>query len=143
MRSQVFLNEKDIWLEYGANLIKGAYSTLLGSLQAKDVVSNTSRLEDGDRVVVNKEDSLKFKSREFTIQIVFEGSSRDDVITKFNAFITEAAHGYSELNIPKLVAIFTIVLREVSEIKDYNAASNKWLRTAKFKFLEPNPMDRG
>lgn len=143
MTNQVFLNEKDIWLEYGANLIKGAYSTLLGSLQAKDVVSNTSRLEDGDRVVVNKEDSLKFKSREFTIQIVFEGSSRDDVITKFNAFVNDAAHGYSELNIPKLVAIFTIVLCEVSDIKDYNAANNKWLRTAKFKFLEPNPMDRG
>lgn len=142
MTNQVFLNKKDIWLEYGANLIKGAYSTLLGSLQAKDVVTNTSRLEDGDRVVVNKEDSLKFKSREFTIQVVFEADSRSNVISNFNAFVTEASHGYSELNIPKLVAIFTIVLREVSEVNDYKAASNKCLRTAKFKFLEPNPMDR-
>lgn len=143
MTNQVFLNEKDIWLEYGANLIKGAYSTLLGSLQAKDVVTNTSRLEDGDRVVVNKEDSLKFKSREFTIQVVFEADSRSKVISNFEAFVNEASHGYSELNIPKLVAIFTIVLREVSEVNDYKAASNKYLRTAKFKFLEPNPLDRG
>lgn len=143
MTNQVFLNEKDIWLEYGANLIKGAYSTLLGSLQAKDVVTNTSRLEDGDRVVVNKEDSLKFKSREFTIQVVFEADSRSKVVNNYKTFVNEAAHGYSELNIPKLVAIFTIVLREVSEVNDYKAASNKYLRTAKFKFLEPKPMGRG
>ena len=67
MIGQAKINGKDIWSEYRANLVKGAYQTLTGALAFKDYVSNTSRLEDGDRVVPSQYPNVK--SREFTIQI--------------------------------------------------------------------------
>ena len=58
MIGQAKINGKDIWSEYKANLVKGAYQTLTGALATKDYVSNTSRLEDGDRIVPSEKPKL-------------------------------------------------------------------------------------
>lgn len=139
MIGQAKINGKDLWSEYKANLIKGAYQTLTGALAFKDYVSNTSRLEDGDRVVPSK--SPMIKSREFTIQIAVEGSSHVNMIDYFNALVMDLA-GYIDFSVPKLQCGFKLILREVTDATDYKLHDGRHLRIAKFKFYEPNPNNR-
>jgi hypothetical protein len=139
MIGQAKINGKDIWSEYRANLVKGAYQTLTGALAFKDYVSNTSRLEDGDRVVPSQYPNVK--SREFTIQITVEGSDYESLIYNFNA-LSEDAAGYIDFSVPKLKCGFKLILREVTDATDYKLHDGRLLRIAKFKFYEPNPINR-
>jgi hypothetical protein len=139
MIGQAKINGKDIWSEYRANLVKGAYQTLTGALATKDYVSNTSRLENGDRIVPSEKPKLK--SREFTIQILIEGKSYDNLIDNYNALFFDALN-YIELEVPKIKYGFKLLLREVTDVNDYKLYDGRYIRIAKYKFYEPNPNDR-
>ena len=46
MKGQAYINEKDIFVNYGATLIRGAYEALLTPAAAKSYISNESRMQE-------------------------------------------------------------------------------------------------
>lgn len=138
MKGQATINGKDIWVYYKANLIKGAYKELCKDLSAKDSVKNTSRLEDGDRISVST-DGLKFKSRDFSISFLVQGSNYADMLSNYANLIDAISQNVVNFGVKSLGNVYKVIFNEVQDITDYTKES---MRVVKIKFTEPNPKDR-
>lgn len=140
MVGQATINNNDLFLCYGASLVKGAYKTLLQGLQAKEIVKNTSRIEHGDRIVITEDYPIKIASRELSLSFVIEGKTRSEMLSNRKSFLNDLISStIIKFNANKLGLGFKFVFREVTEIVDYT--NNKFC-TIQIKFYEPNPQDR-
>ena len=137
MTGTAYINGNDIWLSYKANLLKGTYTTLQQGLQAKDFVKNTSRLENGDRVLFTDENFIKISSREVSISFFVEGADKNELEQNSDSLINEITKGLIEFKVPKMGRSYFFLLKEISQITTY---SKEPYKTIKVKFYEPNPM---
>lgn len=140
MVGQVTINNNDLFLCYGASLVKGAYKTLLQGLQAKDIVKNTSRIEHGDRIVITEDYPIRIASRELSLSFLVEGKTRPEMLSNRKSFLNDLTSStIITFNANRLGLGFKLVFREVTEIIDY---TNNRYCTVQVKFYEPNPQDR-
>lgn len=138
MKGQAKINGKDIWTTYSANLVKGTYKALLQGIATKDVVKNTSRLEDGDRIQVDIS-AQKIKSREISISFLIEGATYTKLQTNIKNFTQELLNGLISFDVAALSTRYFLLFQELSEITDY---SKQGFSILKVKFYEPNPNNR-
>lgn len=131
MHGQIIINKVDIYDEFKASPIKGTYSTLLGSLEAKECVSNKSRLENGVRYTITEE--LKLDEREFTISFVVDG------IENKRNFIKFLLSGTLSMYVPKCGETYELLFVSLNKETTYIGSN---LRTIEIKFKEPNPSNR-
>lgn len=134
MKGTAYINGNDIWETYRANLLKGTYTALQQGLQTKEFVKNTSRLEDGDRVLVS---DIKVNSREVSISFLVEGADKDEMEQNSDALLNEISTGIVEFNVKKMGRSYFFLLKEISQITTYRKNPYKEI---KIKFYEPNPM---
>lgn len=140
MIGQATINDKDLFGYYGAHFIKGAYKALLQGIQAKEIVKNTSRIEDGDRAVITEDYPIRLASRELSLSFLVEGSTREQMLTNRRELINDLISStLIKLNANRLGIGFKLIFREISEITDN---TNSRYCTIKAKFYEPNPKDR-
>ena len=134
MKGTAYINGNDIWETYRANLLKGTYTALQQGLQTKEFVKNTSRLEDGDRVLVS---DMKVSSREVSISFLVEGTDKDEMEQNSDALLKEISTGIVEFKVKKMGRSYFFLLKEISQITTYRKNPYKEI---KVKFYEPNPM---
>lgn len=140
MVGQVTINNNDLFLSYGASLVKGAYKALLQGLQAKEIVKNTSRTEDGDRAVITEDYPIRLASREVSLPFLIEGETRAKMLSNRKSFLNDLlASTIITFNANNLGIGFKFIFREVSDITDYK---NNRYSTIQVTFYEPNPKDR-
>lgn len=137
MKGTAYINGNDIWESYRANLLKGTYNALQQGLQTKDFVKNTSRLEDGDRVLISDANFIKISSREVSISFLVEGTDRDEMEQNSDGLINAISTGFVEFKVTEMGRSYFFLLKEISQITTYRKAPFKEI---KVKFYEPNPM---
>lgn len=137
MKGQAYINGKDIWETWGASLMKGSYEKLLKPASMKEYISNSSRLEHGSRIIANPQ-TARTNEREISLQIVIEGSSESDYLSKMASFMAELEKGSIQLKVPRVGLVYKLVYTDCSSYGDYG------LKIGKFtvKFIEPNTKDR-
>lgn len=133
----VSISDKDLG-EYGITLIRGWREALKSLLTPKSYVTNQSRLEHGKRYTIPTADSVRYESRELSIQILLEGINADDYLNKLDDF-QKAISGIFILRIPCLQnRQFTLVYSGFSKYGDYG--DKKGIFT--LKLIEPDPTNR-
>lgn len=137
MKGQAYINEKDIFVNYGATLIRGAYEALLTPAAAKSYISNESRMQHGVRMIANAENA-RTQSREFVINILIEGSDEVSYLRQYEAFINDVSAGLFELKVPRLGRIFKVVYSSCSKYGNYGLKKGIFA----LRLVEPNPKDR-
>lgn len=131
MHGQIIINNVDIYDEYKASPLRGTYATLLGSLEAKESVSNNSRLEHGVRYTITEE--LKLDERDFTISFVVDGAENKRKFIKF------LLSGLLSMYVPKNGETYELLFVSLNKETTYLGSP---LRTIEIKFKEPNPSNR-
>lgn len=131
------IKDKDLG-DYGITLIRGWREALKGVLTPKSYVSNESRLENGKRITIPTLDSVRYKSRDVSIQMLLEGTTADDYLDKLDSF-QDVLAGAIKLRVPCLKnRVYTLVYSDCSKYGDYG--DKRGIFT--LKFTEPNPTDR-
>lgn len=131
MHGQIIINNVDIYDEYKVSPLRGTYATLLGSIEAKESVSNNSRLENGVRYSITEE--LKLDERDFTISFVVDGAENKRKFIKF------LLSGLLSMYVPKNGETYELLFVSLNKETTYIGSS---LRTIEIKFKEPNPSNR-
>lgn len=137
MRGQVYINNKDMYVTWGATLAKGAYEALLKPAPNKVLVQNKSRLNHGKMVIANK-DTCKTDERDITFSVWIRGESQMDYLIKYKSFLEEITSGLILLKIPNLDMTFKLTYLNCSNYGDYGLTMGKLT----LKMNEPNSSDR-
>lgn len=123
---------------YGVILTRGWREALLTPTGIKDLVTNDNRLEHGVSVIAGA-GYIKKDSRSVSLPFFLEGTSQDDYLSKYEAFLNKIAYsGEFCLKVPCLRRVFKFVYSSCSKYGDYG------LKCANFtlKLTEYNPNER-
>ena len=136
MEGQAYINNKDIWTNYGAILRRGAYEALLTPAAVKPYITTESRLQHGKRYVAS--DNAKMQEREITLNIFIEGESEEQYLERYEAFLNAITNGVFELKVPRLKRVFKFVYLACAKYGDYGIKKGNFA----LRLSEPNPKDR-
>lgn len=123
---------------FGITLIRGWREALLTPPPIKSFVTNSSRLEDGERIIAHPKNVKKDK-RDVSLSFFLEGSSQEDYLIKYGSFLDKIAYsGQFCLKVPVLHTVFKLVYSQCSQFGDYGLKRGKFT----LKLTESNPNDR-
>ncbi len=92
MERNAFINGRNIWSTWGAELMDGALEAILTPPPVKDYIENDSRLEHGIQITSSPE-ICKMDSRELTLPFFITGNSQSDYLDKYSSFVSELVKG--------------------------------------------------
>lgn len=136
----------------GMKLLSGAYEALLTPASMKEYITNSSRLEHGNRIVSNPTLSKK-DARNITISLFIEGTGSTSALRKvsyiqrFNALITAITSGEFALQSDEIDSAlgtttnhtyYKLVYTNCSKYGDYGIEKGKFT----LRLVENNPADR-
>jgi hypothetical protein len=133
MTGQATINGVDIDT-YGAVFIKPFYEVLLKPAARKDVITNTSRLENGSRNMATIQ-GTKFKSRDLSLKVMITGSSQSDYLNKIEAFMNAISTGEITLSVSALNRSYNLVYSDCASYGDYGL--KKGIFTIRFTEYKP------
>lgn len=123
---------------FGITLVRGWREALLTPAPVKSYVTNSSRLEDGERIIALPENAKRDK-RDVSITFFLEGKTQADYLSKYESFLNKIAYsGQFCLKVPVLNRIFKLVYSQCSQFGDYGLKRGKFT----IKLTESNPSDR-
>ena len=125
MERNAFINGRNIWSTWGAELMDGALEAILTPPPVKDYIENDSRLEHGIQITSSPE-ICKMDSRELTLPFFITGNSQSDYLDKYSSFVSE------------LVKIYNLYYLSCGKYGSYGKCRGKFM----VKLKEPNPGDR-
>lgn len=135
MTPELTINGTDALREWGARLIGESLQNLMKPLDIKERVSSTSRLEDGDRYIV---ETPKIKAREVQVEFSVEGRTREEFIARFDKFCNTLQEG--------VVTLSTRYQQNVRYRLLFTSCTSFYTRRTlckmAVKFIEPNPRNR-
>lgn len=126
MERNAFINGRNIWSTWGAELMDGALEAILTPPPVKDYIENDSRLEHGIQITSSPE-ICKMDSRELTLPFFITGNSQSDYLDKYSSFVSELVKGKIALKIPALGKIYNLyyLLAASMEVTE-NAGVSLW-----------------
>lgn len=133
MNNDVLINNVPI-KRYGAVACRGFYEALLTPPSVKPYITNSSRLENGTRVVAT-EAMAKVESRQLSLSFFIEGEDTDDYLAKYARFMQAISAGEIELKVERLNRVYKLVYTSSSQYGDYGVKRGKFV----LKFTEHNP----
>lgn len=123
---------------FGVTLVRGWREALLTPAPVKSYVTNNSRLENGQSVIATSKYAKKDK-REVSISFFLEGSSEEDYLQKYEAFLDKIAYsGEFFLKVPRIKRVFKLVYTQCQQFGDFGLKRGKFV----LKLTEYNPNDR-
>ena len=135
MTPELTINGADALREWGVRLTGGSLQDLMKPLDIKDRVSSTSRLEDGDRYIV---ETPRIKAREVQVEFSVEGRTREEFIARFDKFCNTLQEG--------VVTLSTRYQQNVRYRLLFTSCTSFYTRRTlckiAVKFIEPNPRNR-
>lgn len=138
MERNAFINNKNIWETWGAELMDGSMEALLTPAPLKDYIQNESRLEHGTRIISTPE-SCKMAEREISIPVLITGTGKSDYLSKYASFVNELISGKIALKVPALGKVYNLYYLSCGKYGSYGECRGKLM----VKLKEPNPADRG
>ena len=135
MTPELTINGADALREWGVRLTGESLQNLMKPLEVKDRVSSTSRLEDGDRYIV---ETPRIKAREVQVEFSVEGRTREEFIARFDKFCNTLREG--------VVTLSTRYQQNVRYRLLFTSCTSFYTRRTlckiAVKFIEPNPRNR-
>lgn len=135
MIPELTINGADALREWGVRLTGESLQNLMKPLDLKDRVSSTSRLEDGDRYIV---ETPRIKAREVQVEFSVEGRTREEFIARFDKFCNTLQEGD--------VTLATRYQQNVRYRLLFTSCTSFYTRRTlckiAVKFIEPNPRNR-
>ena len=135
MTPELTINGADALREWGVRLTGESLQNLMKPLDVKDRVSSTSRLEDGDRYIV---ETPRIKAREVQVEFSVEGRTREEFIARFDKFCNTLQEG--------VVTLATRYQQNVRYRLLFTSCTSFYTRRTlckiAVKFIEPNPRNR-
>ena len=135
MTPELTINGTDALREWGVRLTGESLQNLMKPLDVKDRVSSTSRLEDGDRYIV---ETPRIKAREVQVEFSVEGRTREEFIARFDKFCNTLQEG--------VVTLATRYQQNVRYRLLFTSCTSFYTRRTlckiAVKFIEPNPRNR-
>ena len=135
MTPELTINGADALREWGVRLTGESLQNLMKPLDVKDRVSSTSRLEDGDRYIV---ETPRIKAREVQVEFSVEGRTREEFIARFDKFCNMLQEG--------VVTLATRYQQNVRYRLLFTSCTSFYTRRTlckmAVKFIEPNPRNR-
>ena len=135
MTPELTINGADALREWGARLTGESLQNLMKPLDVKDRVSSTSRLEDGDRYIV---ETPRIKAREVQVEFSVEGRTREEFIASFDKFCNTLQEG--------VVTLSTRYQQNVRYRLLFTSCTSFYTRRTlckiAVKFIEPKPRNR-
>lgn len=137
MKDQAYINNKDIFITWGAVLAKGTYEALLKPAPNKVLIQNKSRLEHGKSIIENSS-IFKTDERDISFSVWICGETQEDYLSKYKLFIEEITSGLILLKVPILGMTFKLTYLNCSNYGDYGLKKGKLT----LKMNEANTKDR-
>lgn len=137
MERNAFINGRNIWSTWGAELMDGALEAILTPPPVKDYIENDSRLGHGIQITSSPE-ICKMDSRELTLPFFITGNSQSDYLDKYSSFVSELVKGKIALKIPALGKTYNLYYLSCGKYGSYGKCRGKFM----VKLKEPNPGDR-
>ncbi len=145
MQSQIkrtgitFINDKDIGIIYGAELIGASFENLICRPDRKEGAENDMISHPGVQVF---DDNLQPSAMEIELTFLIEGNSLDDYLQKYDALQdaidNNAGDGNFKLRVMPLKTIFTLRRKSYLPLDTLTANTGKLIVTVR----ELNPKDR-
>ena len=135
--TELIINEKDAYQEWGVRMGEGFLDTLNGYYPLKEYITNNDRTQDG----VQYFGAPKVNERNLTLNFTIEGSDKDDFTVKNRAFAEMMRKGDVTIQVP---ADRPDVYHLKYTGKSCTFARNVERTFAKIglAFVEPNPTNR-
>jgi hypothetical protein len=140
----LFINETDIYVEYGAFLTEDKagdntnYAALLKPSAMKPYVAVSFREENGEKL---PEELLpRWEARDITLQFAIIADNAATFKTNYKAFIVFLKSGWLDIDVPELDETFKMYFVSCTDYEQLTPVSATTV-AAKFKvkFREPNP----
>lgn len=137
MQENITINGENILEKYGASMTDSSLEQLLTPPQVKQYISNSSRLNHGERLVIPA-GSVRYEQKELTIVFVISGDTQEQYLQRYEAFLELLTSGIVAVHVPILARTFRLAYLSCSKYGCYG------LNRAKLtiKFSEPDPTDR-
>jgi hypothetical protein len=136
MIGELYINGKDAYSTWGVGFEDKAISALLTPPPQKQSISNTSRLEDGKRVITQYP---KIDARDLTLPFHIIAETKQQFFARYNAFCAELAKGRLEIRSSLVPATYY----RVDYIKCTQFASyDGTMGIFSLQVNEPNPRNR-
>lgn len=135
--TELIINGKDAYQEWGVRMGEGFLDTLNGYYPLKEYITNNDRTQDG----VQYFGAPKVNERSLTLNFTIEGSDKDDFTVKNRAFAEMMRKGDVTIQVP---ADRSDVYHLKYTGKSCTFARNVERTFAKvgLAFIEPNPTNR-
>ena len=130
------INNKDGYDYYHVRMGEGFIDAIEGGSPLKEVIENSSRTENGVRMIVNR----KVDKRSFTLKFNIHGSTKEAYLTNKRNFEAMLLQGLVDIQIAGRTEVYHLVYTGKSVLykHSYNGKFGIW--TA--QFIEPNPANR-
>lgn len=138
MQGELFINNKDAWVNWSVRLVDASYDNLENSAPMKAYVENNSRVYSGKQVFIS---NPKEDSRNVILIFAITCDSRIEFLTKKRDFEREIKTGLCEFKIPNLLTIYKLHLDENST---FDLTTGLGMRDGKYsiRFTEKDISDR-
>lgn len=135
MKGELYINGKDAYTEWGLSLSDTALSALLTPAGMKDPIENTSRAQNGKRVIIN----AKTDERTISLEVHFTARTKDQFWERYISFCQELAKQYLEINTKYLPDVYyKMYYINCTQFSQFMEGIAKFT----LRLNEPDPTDR-
>ena len=134
LKNLIYINGKEL-KTWNAFLEAGSYAEFLAPGPMKEYIENDFRSQHGRQVIVS---TPRVDARDFSIQIVLNGSSPAELLTNYNSLLAEFEQGAVDIQVPDLGYTYHCIYKQASKLRNYNLLT----LTMSVMLNEPNPKNR-
>lgn len=139
-KGELFINGKDAFSTWKVSMDTKGLSALMTPASAKSYVEDESPLEDGTRIVDDRQNGeVCINARDINLTMHIKGKSKDEFFNNYLSFCQELKKGYLEIKTKYQPDItYKCWYANCSQFTEYNGE----LAMFTLKLREPNPTDR-
>lgn len=130
MTGELYINGQDAYTVWGVSLEDGSEDKLMLAAPVKDYISNSSRTENGKRVLTG---NVKIDERDVTVVFCFV-NNKTAFVTRYNSFVTELYKGAVTLRVTRFNKTFNLLYKNCTSL-----SSHTYLGKLAVVFNEPDP----
>ena len=138
MKGELIINGADAYETWGVSMGKGFLDALDSFVPMKEYVTNSSRLEHGEQVLVG---TPRVGARDVTLGFTIMGENENIYRARRKAFEAVLQQGFVNVVVPALgEEVYKLLY--IGKSTTYNMNVARCFSEVTIKFREPNPSDR-
>lgn len=136
MIGELFINDKDAYLEWGVSMDDTSLSALMTPAPNKELIENSSRLNHGKSVITN---GVKKDERNLTLQLNLTAPDKDTFFERYESFCKELDGGVLEIRTKyQSATLYRTIYLSCNQFSQFMQGIGKFV----LRLNEPNPMNR-